>query len=73
VDLKGVAIAPAAYYLGFSRLFEQHDTHEPDVVAEAEDRGLDEVCARSPLPEAPDVERLDELCVKLVGDSMRAP
>jgi predicted nucleotidyltransferase len=195
-DVKGVAIAPPEFYLGFTRTFEQHDAHEPDVVvfelrkfmrlaaecnpsiievlftspedhlkvtaageellaargwflsrrarqsfagyawaqlkrmqthadpkalklgmhgvrvlrmcreiletgqvvvkrpdreellairagawssekllawAEAEDRALDEVCARSPLPEAPDVARIDALCVKLVGDSIRAP
>jgi uncharacterized protein len=32
LDVKGVAIAPAPYYLGFLQRFEQAESHEPDVV-----------------------------------------
>jgi predicted nucleotidyltransferase len=32
VDLKGVAVPPREYFLGFANRFEQADSHDPDVV-----------------------------------------
>jgi hypothetical protein len=39
--------------------------------AASEDKGLDEVMKRSPLPRAPNRAKLDELCVSLVEEALR--